>query len=274
MFNKLKVITKFYLLMLILTVSFSIVVVLSVNYIIKNTAIKRAQTLIIDFVKNQALIHLDGPEAFSLSNPQKTEADFSEVLSNITTSEIFQIKVWDTTGTVIFSDDRTIIGKSDVQDVGFQKAINGEVEVEITESETHASFADRLYSRRAEIMEIYIPIIFNNQLKPSGVIETYYKLDVINSLLWQSQIMVITAVGGITLIFLLLFYIAFDFSIKKPLNRTKNLAVEIARGNMDINLGDLQQNEFGELLQAIDQMRESLKIVMKAYDKNDKFKKT
>jgi len=59
-------------------------------------------------------------------------------------------------------------------------------------------------------------------------------------------------------------------SISIPVMQARNAAVEIARGNMDVKIDTSGKDEIAELSQAIDQMRQSLKVVMEEYEKKVK----
>jgi methyl-accepting chemotaxis protein len=54
--------------------------------------------------------------------------------------------------------------------------------------------------------------------------------------------------------------------IGRRLNTIKDAAVEIANGNMDIKIDTSGNDEIAELSKAIDQMKESLKVVMEEYE--------
>jgi len=59
-------------------------------------------------------------------------------------------------------------------------------------------------------------------------------------------------------------------SISKSVTAARNAAVEIARGNMDVEVDITGKDEVAELSQAIDKVRRSLKVVMEKYEKKIK----
>lgn len=88
---------------------------------------------------------------------------------------------------------------------------------------------------------------------------------------------VVTNTRNITfgsIFFGILFALVIGFSIARSISRSviaaKNAAVEIARGNMDVQIDTSGKDEIGELSQAIDKMRVSLKAVMEEYEKRAK----
>jgi len=55
--------------------------------------------------------------------------------------------------------------------------------------------------------------------------------------------------------------------ITRSVENARNAAVEIARGNMDVKIDTSGKDEIAELSQAVDQMRQSLKVVMEEYER-------
>lgn len=53
-------------------------------------------------------------------------------------------------------------------------------------------------------MELYVPITFFGESRPTGVIETYYKLDNVNNLIAKAQFTITTFMVGVLVILLLL----------------------------------------------------------------------
>ena len=51
----------------------------------------------------------------------------------------------------------------------------------------------------------------------------------------------------------------------------RDVAVEIANGNMDVTIDTEGTDEIAELSKAIDKMRQSLKVVLEEYEKKIKY---
>jgi len=62
----------------------------------------------------------------------------------------------------------------------------------------------------------------------------------------------------------------FIITVIRAIGRARSAAVEIARGNMDVEVDITGKDEVAELSQAIDKMRRSLKVVMEKYEKKIK----
>ena len=86
---------------------------------------------------------------------------------------IQRIKVWNPKGTIVFSDEEELIGKSFPENPNFQKAILGKTAIVIQSP----SFADNYLERgRDHFMELYVPIQLDHP-QISGVIEIYLPVD-------------------------------------------------------------------------------------------------
>jgi len=59
-------------------------------------------------------------------------------------------------------------------------------------------------------------------------------------------------------------------SISKAVARARDVAIEVSKGNMDVEIDTSGKDEVAELSQAIDKMRVSLKVVMEEYEKKIK----
>lgn len=56
----------------------------------------------------------------------------------------------------------------------------------------------------------------------------------------------------------------------KPITQARDVAIEISRGNMDVEIDTSGNDEIAELSRAIDKMRESLKVILEEYEKKIK----
>lgn len=84
----------------------------------------------------------------------------------------------------------------------------------------------------------------------------------------NQRIILIIVIVAIILAIIIGFYLS--YTISRSITRMRNAAVEIARGNMDVEIDTSGKDEVAELSQAIDRMRQSLKVVMEEYEKKIK----
>lgn len=93
-----------------------------------------------------------GTQVASADLPEDVGQVFEDILSF---GAVFRIKVWNTGGTILWSDCREIIGKNFVESRHFQKALHGEVSYEIGRPDTTEQLTEQA---KSSVLEIYIPV--------------------------------------------------------------------------------------------------------------------
>ncbi len=215
---------KFLIPLMVAFIVITVFLAVKTSSIVKDIVIQQSSSVIVDFVQNQARRHVESPAAFSVADPVKTEEIFSEVKEEVKARDVVRIKVWDSKGTVIFSDDKSIVGKSFADNHEFQEAINGKVEVEIKEPLKQENAMEKGYK---QLMEVYVPITLSGSTTPVGVIETYYKMDALNESIQKAQIKIISFIGTAFLILAISIWLGFRFFILKPLAQLESGILEI-----------------------------------------------
>lgn len=194
--------------------------------LVKQIQINQASSLVVDFVQIQAKNHLTSSSIFSLDNPEQTEQAFNEVLREVSTRDILKIKVWDKNATVIFSNDKTIVGKRFDDNEEFKEAMAGKPEVEIKEPLSAENVGEKGYR---QLMEVYVPITLAGESNVTGVIETYYKLDTLNEQIKKAQMKIIAVNAGAFLILAVIIWILFKFLVIRPLEMLESGMEEIKK---------------------------------------------
>src|SRR3954468_16434151 len=113
--------------------------------------------------------------------PQLTDSDVShgldgkkiaaldEVLHDgYTTGSVKTIKVWNTSGTVIYSNDHKVIGDHDGKDEGFLAALRGAVHAEVSGGVDEEGESDE-----GRVLESYVPLAVGSDHDIDGVFELY-----------------------------------------------------------------------------------------------------
>lgn len=191
---------------------------------VKNILIDQASSLVVDFVQTQAKNHISSADAFTLKDPQNTEQVFTKVLEEVKTRDVIRIKVWDKDATIVFSDDKSIVGKKFADNQEFQESIKGEVEVEIKKPLAAENVAEKGYR---QLMEVYVPVTLAGESGVSGVIETYYKLDTLNDEIQKAQTKVVLINLGAFLVLALIIWLLFKFLVLRPLEELESGMEEI-----------------------------------------------
>lgn len=241
---------------------------LEFSRVFKDSMLDRTKTVTADFVQRQAFTHLSEHD-FQEENLSEKEKVFSDFFPDIDTQEIIRIKVWSTDTLIIYSDDKSIIGKRFPDNAQVRKAVLGAVGASIKPLEDPENIAEMGYE---QLMEVYVPIRLNN--KVVGVIETYTKLDFINEKIKQynSELFIIFMV----MITIILVLIAMMFSIMsrfmvKPILDLKKAADEIGEGNYNVKIVMSANDEIGSLARSFEQMRKEVKSSKEKLEEKSKF---
>jgi len=254
--KNLNITIKFFLPAAFFFITLSVLLAFFVNNNIETLLIDRTKSLIANFTESHAVYMLN-PNDFSFENPEKTKlifSDFSEKI--IKTAEVARIKVWDKEGRIIFSDDKSIVGKYFKDNEEYKEAMKGNTAIEISELTKNENQEEKEYGK---LMEVYVPIIFQNGAEPSGVIETYYKFDAVSKIIRSAQIKILGAAAIMIFIFFLFFLFSFKILIKNPLFKLNTVVKKISEGNLNIKANVFSNDEIGELSKSFNEMTNKLK---------------
>lgn len=222
MFSRLSLFTKFLILASIIFAVLAAVFILVSSTFIKDSFINRSKLAISNAVQFEAKDLR--AEDFSLKDQSHPTEVFNNFYQRIKTAEIIRIKVWDYSGKVIFSDDASIVGKRFPDNHEFREALKGEAVTEIGQKIKPENVSEQGYE---QLLEVYVPITFTGEFIPSGVIEAYYKLDAVNSQIWEAQIILILTIVTFTVAAFGLFFIIFRFIVYKQIEKINLQAVAL-----------------------------------------------
>ena len=152
---------------------------------IKKIAIERAEesnaAYLTSLAKNELI-----KQNFESQNFDEKNSVFTDFFQHLKSKEIFRIKVWSQDGTVIYSDDESIVGKKFQDNSRFQDSIKGQITSEIKDPIDPENIAEMGYG---QLIEIYVPIWLDSP-EPVGVIELYCSLDSVNESINQVNFLV------------------------------------------------------------------------------------
>ena len=119
---------------------------------------------------------------------------------------IVRFKVYNPKGVVIWSDDKSLVGKSFGDNPQLQKALQGEVNANLSSLSKEENVLERTLLARA--VEIYVPIYSEKDQQLLGVFETYRRPDTILQHIREARAVVLLgAVSGGLLVYVALFAI-------------------------------------------------------------------
>lgn len=168
----------------------------------------------------------------------------------LTVPEIIRVKIYDKEGTLIWSDQKDIIGKKFFPNENLTKALRGEIVANLGAPHKTEHIHEQEYDR---VMEIYTPIFDSDSKELLGVIETYkHPQTLLTSISRTRKITWVMALLGGSLLYLTLFGIVYN-SHKKQ----KRLEEDIKKSHE--RYMDLIENS-PEMIHQIDEERAFLHV--------------
>jgi len=248
---------------LTIVIAIVIVVGVSMSYFVsdyfKQTMLKRDVDVNAKFIAVQARQHLT-PDDFVPKDFEKKSATFSQFFHEIDTGEIVRIKVWSPDQTVVYSDEKDIVGKTFHDNTELNEALDdgGKVVNEISDLTKSESVGDKNFG---QLMEMYVPIKSDSG-KIIGVIETYASMDLVNTyienankIIFLITIIGISVVGGI----ILLTFATFRKNVINPILGIHKQAKLIENGQLDIKSQSIGYDEVRKLGNEVEIMASKLK---------------
>ncbi|MFA5933466.1 MAG: PAS domain S-box protein [Microgenomates group bacterium] len=234
--------TKFFISAALVVIFLALCLTLALRWVIENSFMthtkKTTGNLIIQHIENLT------PDDFSFDDPQQTKATFTKFYEHIKNPDIIRIKVWDTSGRVIFSNDETIIGKTFSEDKEYQQSLQGNIVTKDATPQKSKAVYEEVYW---EAMEVYVPITFNGLKSPSGVIEIYENVALEESILAQIGVVQIISTTVFVLAAFILFYVLFKLIINKPLDKLIKATKQFETGDLSSRVQIESYDEIGRL---------------------------
>lgn len=165
----------------------------------------------------QVLVDYD----FQATDRKSVGHKFEELLRNVTLMpDIMRFKVYNPKGTIIWSDDKRLVGQTFADNEDLREALEGKVVADTTLLEKAENLFDRVPLGSA--IELYVPI-YNGTKELLGVIEIYKRPDVLFRDIQRARLMVLlVALGGGVLLYASLFAIVHQ-AAKKIDEQQENL---------------------------------------------------
>ena len=119
---------------------------------------------------------------------------------------IVRFKVYNPKGVVIWSDDKSLVGKSFDDNPQLQKALRGEINADLSSLRKRENIFER--NLLAQAVEVYVPIYSEKDKQLLGVFETYRHPDsVLQHIREARAVVLLGAVSGGLLVYIALFAI-------------------------------------------------------------------
>jgi diguanylate cyclase (GGDEF)-like protein/PAS domain S-box-containing protein len=137
---------------------------------VQTIALNEARQTAYDNLHTQLLQHIGPRDLTGQMTGQHLRTFDAFIRSSILSDRTIRVKVWNSHGTVIYSDDRAILGHTFPIASELSEALHGELASEVS---TLAKSENRDESKYGKLLEVYIPIQFRPGGKILGAFEIY-----------------------------------------------------------------------------------------------------
>jgi signal transduction histidine kinase len=107
-------------------------------------------------------------------NDRLTPAEIAQIDDKLqgaaVSQEVRRIKVWNRGGTIVYSDNHALIGRTFPLDADLSKALAGRSSASITDGRDEENSGDTLIG---PLVQAYVPLVFKGNSSPSGAFELY-----------------------------------------------------------------------------------------------------
>jgi K+-sensing histidine kinase KdpD len=124
-----------------------------------------------------------------------------------TSTEVDRLKVWNRQGTVVYSDNHSLIGKTVPIDDDLDAALHGHSSASFTTGQNPENAGDTL---TGQLIQVYVPITFKGNDVPTGAFEVYLPYAPVQAAIdSESRQLYLLLAAGLTLFYLSMFPIVF-----------------------------------------------------------------
>jgi len=113
---------------------------------------------------------LDGQMVSSGLTPTEIGELDGRLVGASVSQEVDRIKVWNRSGTIVYSDNHALIGKTFPIDDDLGEALAGRPSANITSGQDEENAGDNLVG---PLIQVYVPLLFTGSSSPSGAFELY-----------------------------------------------------------------------------------------------------
>lgn len=212
---------------------------LVISYEIENMVMERTKYTTASIVETNARYHhLTGLMKDNENDSKEMKTFFETFYNSLKTDEIIRIKIFNSKGTIIYSDAEGLKGQTFQDNLDLNAALNGSIEVEINRD---LKKNENIYEREnfSGLMEIYVPIKSDSG-QIQGVVELYQVLDDIDRNIYNMQLTVVI----IIFIGLGVLYFSLIWIVKDASDTIIKQSMAIKKSFDDLKAVDIMKNHF------------------------------
>lgn len=195
--QRLSLLSRFSLISLVLFIAIGVLLGLGLTDYLESQAINQQRDTLF-YLMPPVLGDRMNPEILQHGIPNSPQGDklFKDLdlaLSSLRGSGLVRVKIYNKDGTIIFSDNRKLIGQRFPLSDELADALDGEPAADISNLDKPENVADQGYGGFTELLEVYTPLQLPGKSEVSGVYEGYFDIDDLraninrtNEFLWSS----------------------------------------------------------------------------------------
>jgi signal transduction histidine kinase len=121
--------------------------------------------------------------------------------------EVTRLKVWNRAGTIVYSDNHSLIGRTFRIDEDLEEALGGHSSASVTDGHDEENSGDDL---AGPLIQVYVPLVFQGSSTPSGAFELYLPYAPVQSAIdRKSRQLYLLLAAGLTLFYASMFPVVF-----------------------------------------------------------------
>jgi HD-GYP domain-containing protein (c-di-GMP phosphodiesterase class II) len=185
--------TSFSLLGGIITVVIAVALALGLEYQLEQNALQQEAASAADQVALILGPNLTPADLTAALSPARLTQIDTLIRQEVLQAHVVRIKIWNTAGLLIYSDDASLVGQSFPKSDELEKALDGHVATEVSTLNQAENVGERpLFSR---LLEVYVPIRLGTSTQVVGAYEIYHDLSVLDPLIASTRRFVWLGVG-------------------------------------------------------------------------------
>jgi signal transduction histidine kinase len=231
-FPKLSLLGKFAVVSLIPIVLLGLVLARKIQIQIRNQALANARQVAALVARLNIQPQLTPDDLSQGLTPQRLERLDQVLHDGLVGKEVARVKIWSRDLHVVYSDDRSLIGRSFPSSDELEAALDGRVASEVSDLTKEENVNDRAYGK---LLEVYVPLEFPGAPTPAGAFELYLPYEPIEATIAQdSHRLYLLLLGGLAILYAALFRIVATAS--RRLRRQAARELQLAKDERDLAL--------------------------------------
>lgn len=218
---------------------------LTISHYLRKDLLEREWVTTADYVRTQILSHLT-PGDLAAPKDDTAKVHFESLYQQVVSMpEIFRVKIYDSSMTVIWSDDPRLIGQRFSNNAHLEAALTGRTVVNL---EPSGGKEENVSERNvfARVVEVYVPIVLPGASRVAGAVEVYKMPQQVFASIRKGQLTVV----GTVLVCGLVLYLCLFWIVRRAARRIEeqHQALEHRSQELAVTNQELQTVQ-GQLLE-------------------------